>query len=234
MPLSGARNSAGIDRPGLPPTISGPGVEQSGAPAWSEVDAAWDPYTPVGRDPGYGSRPTGGVGRRSGHAPYDVVAAVDLVLADPGTGVRRVVHVATARVYRGVVAVRAGAEDDQVTDLLAALADGLTVPLLRVGLVRQLLAHRLAVDVHREAGAVEPAGAGRGELVQSAGVPLGLSEDLRALVHLGLGNGHDDLLAGGGADHAASAVGRAQRQRGAGPGDERDPAGRRDLAGQPG
>src|SRR4051812_6244332 len=113
MPPSRARNSAEPRRP----TVRAGLLRTAGR----KVE---DAKTTVGRDPKR-SRPTRCRCRRLGEAPYDVVAAVDLVLAYPGTRVRRVVHVVATRVHGGVVTVRAGAEDDQVAHPLVALADGL-------------------------------------------------------------------------------------------------------------
>ena len=170
-------------------TPSGREVEGAGRRSGGKIAMRPDRrQTAVGARPEPGHAPlncrtaTIGSCTSGGEAAYDVVAAPDLVLADAGTRVRRVVHVAAAGVDAGVVAVRARAEDDQVADLLVALADRLAVLLLRVRLVRQLLADRLLVDVLGEARAVEPAGARGAELVQRALVPLGLGEDLGALL----------------------------------------------------
>src|SRR3712207_5582957 len=116
----------------------------------------------------------------SDESPYDVVAAVDLLLSHHLAGARRRPHVTATGVDSGVGAVRARAEDDQVAHLLVGLADRPAVPLLRVGLVGQLLARGLAVHVHRVAGTVERPRARGAEDVPGALVPGGFPDHLGA------------------------------------------------------
>ena len=153
--------------------------------------------TTVGRDP-TGSRPTelsycsdSAPPTRAAYcesrepsgddAPHHVVLAPDLVLADPGsrsaaspTCSRR-----RRRCRRACRTSPSGRRSGRPT-FLFALADGLAVLLLRVRLVRQLLADRLPVHVHGVAGAVEALRARRRRTGTARPCASRLGEDLRA------------------------------------------------------
>ena len=79
---------------------------------------------------------------------------------------------------RGAVAAVGSVEEHEVARLEIALRDGRTVAQLTVRAVGQAVAE-LCVDVHREAGAVEPAGGCAAVDIADAEIALALSNEIR-------------------------------------------------------